>query len=152
MARQMKIISHRGNINGPSPKENKPEHIQIALDLGFDVEIDVWYYPENKGYFWFGHDEEEYLIEERWLKERQDNIWLHAKNIDAVEKLSFTDMNWFWHEKDKMTLTSKGIPWCYPEVYVENGVTVSFDDDIDVPNYIYGICTDNPLYLREKFK
>lgn len=39
----MKIISHRGNLNGPSPKtENTPEQIDFALKKGFDVEIDLW--------------------------------------------------------------------------------------------------------------
>ena len=38
----MILISHRGNINGPNPEmENNPEYIQKALDLGYDVEVDV---------------------------------------------------------------------------------------------------------------
>ncbi len=35
----MRIISHRGNIEGPIPeKENCPEYINSALAQGFDVE------------------------------------------------------------------------------------------------------------------
>ena len=34
-------IAHRGNIDGPSEMENHPDHIAKALDLGFDVEVDV---------------------------------------------------------------------------------------------------------------
>ena len=39
----MIYISHRGNIEGKSEKnENNPEYIMKAVDKGFDVEIDVW--------------------------------------------------------------------------------------------------------------
>ena len=40
----MILISHRGNINGKKPDlENKPEYIQNAIKLGYNVEIDVWW-------------------------------------------------------------------------------------------------------------
>ena len=38
----MILISHRGNLNGPSPKkENTIEYINHALNEGFNVEIDI---------------------------------------------------------------------------------------------------------------
>ena len=37
----MKIIAHRGNINGPSDDENSIEQITTCLDLGYDVEINT---------------------------------------------------------------------------------------------------------------
>ena len=38
----MYFISHRGNISGiDKNNENKPEYIEKALSLGFDVEVDV---------------------------------------------------------------------------------------------------------------
>ena len=40
----MKIISHRGNLTGPDPKqENKPSQILKVLEKGYEVEVDVWY-------------------------------------------------------------------------------------------------------------
>ena len=40
----MKLIAHRGNIEGPDPSiENKPEQIEACLDAGYDVVGDVWY-------------------------------------------------------------------------------------------------------------
>ena len=40
----MKIISHRGNLSGPDPKqENKPSQIINAIQKGYEVEIDVWF-------------------------------------------------------------------------------------------------------------
>ena len=53
----MKIIAHRGNLSGPTQTENHPDQIKKALDLGFDVEIDVWY-KENKVFL--GHDFPQY--------------------------------------------------------------------------------------------
>ena len=40
----MILISHRGNTNGVNhEKENSISYIEDALNLGFDVEVDVWY-------------------------------------------------------------------------------------------------------------
>ena len=38
----MKIISHRGNIEGPnSSTENFPDQINDCINRGYDVEIDL---------------------------------------------------------------------------------------------------------------
>ena len=35
-------ISHRGNIKGPNmDRENRPSYVDAALQLGYDVEVDV---------------------------------------------------------------------------------------------------------------
>ena len=40
----MKLIAHRGNIDGPNVnEENKPEYILQAIEKGYFVEIDLWY-------------------------------------------------------------------------------------------------------------
>ena len=45
----MKLIAHRGNVNGPDPlTENTPEKIESAITAGYDVEIDIWYDEEGK--------------------------------------------------------------------------------------------------------
>ena len=39
----MKLVSHRGNINGPNPEmENDPRYVENTLAKGFSVEVDVW--------------------------------------------------------------------------------------------------------------
>ena len=51
----MKLISHRGNINGKHEKfENNPNYIDTAIEQGYDVEIDVWFISET---FFLGHDD-----------------------------------------------------------------------------------------------
>ena len=37
----MILISHRGNINGPSKDENNPIRIEDVILQGYDVEIDL---------------------------------------------------------------------------------------------------------------
>ena len=39
----MKLIAHRGNIDGPSDDQNDPDYIDNALSLGYDAEICLLY-------------------------------------------------------------------------------------------------------------
>jgi len=56
----MKLIAHRGNIDGPnSSQENRPEYIEAAIAKGYDVEIDIRYDTFNK-ILYLGHDESQY--------------------------------------------------------------------------------------------
>ena len=79
----MFFISHRGNISGPNKKdENKFEYIKNALNLGFDVEIDIWYYKNN---FYLGHDEPIFKVNKFFLLNKK--LWCHAKNLEALLNL-----------------------------------------------------------------
>lgn len=141
----MIIISHRGNLDGRNPNlENNPEYIDFALSKGFDVEIDVWYL---NGSYYLGHDKPDHKVDIGWLK--NENFWCHAKNVDAMEKMMEDGIHYFWHENDRFTLTSKGIPWCYPNNYNKNGIVVILDDSLP-SNLISGVCTDYPLTVRKK--
>ncbi len=71
-------------------------------------------------------------------------MWLHAKNFDACIRLKNTELNWFWHENDKITLTSKNYLWCFPGVYIQDGITVEFGHNKNLPKNILGVCTDFP--------
>jgi hypothetical protein len=142
---KMKIISHRGNLNGSKPKlENSPEYILAALNSGFDVEVDVWL---KSGNLFLGHDTPAYSTNLNFLK--QKGLWCHAKNLDAFTFLLSKRIHTFWHEQDKVTLTSKKVIWCYPNNYISNGITVCLKYK-QVPNFIKGICTDFPLSFKEK--
>jgi hypothetical protein len=106
----MILISHRGNISGPNKvMENNPDYIISALRSGFDVEIDFWC-VKNKLYL--GHDYPQFLIKENFLKKKK--LWCHAKNLEGLVYLSNTNYNYFWHENDSFTITSKGYIWTYP--------------------------------------
>ena len=139
----MKFISHRGNIIGKSPNlENHPIYIQKALDLGYDVEIDIW--MEDWGILFLGHDEPQYDITLDWLKERSSNLWIHCKNIQAVEWFnSIENFNYFWHEKDTLTLTSKNYLWAYPgKQPIKESIAVLPEIYKDNIEDCIGICSD----------
>lgn len=142
------MIAHRGNMNGPNPRnENKPSYIQQALDLGYDVEVDVWLVD---GYPFLGHDDPKWPVDDAFLK--KERLWCHAKNREALEFLVATGTNCFWHEDDKYTLTSKGVIWAYPgQPAGPLGVQVMPERTRDGPDEnAWGICSD--YVILEKIK
>ena len=105
------LISHRGNINGKiNELENNPNYVDKALRLGYDVEIDIWVI---EGQIFLGHDEPQYQVSIDLLYKRKNELWIHCKNIESIEyfnKLMGT-YNYFWHQEDTVTLTSKNFIW-----------------------------------------
>jgi hypothetical protein len=139
----MKIIAHRGNLRGPKPElENNPEYLLIAISKGYDVEVDVWYDKVREQLF-LGHDYPKYPIEDKkFLK--NEHMWCHAKNLDALEFMLKNKIHCFWHEHDERTLTSKGYIWTYPykDTVPEKSVICMISPDDQAPKDCYGICTD----------
>jgi hypothetical protein len=141
----MRLISHRGNINGPNPvRENSPYYIMEAITEGYDVEIDVWLI--NKELF-LGHDEPQYKIDTIWLIDRASKLWVHCKNIDVLIffKNFKQPINYFWHQEDDVTITSLGFFWTYPGKQLTNNSIAVMPEiknfyNIDIS---YGICSDN---------
>jgi len=130
---------------GPNPtEENNPNYIISSILTGFDTEIDLWY---NHNKFYLGHDLPQYEVDLNWLLNFKDKLWIHCKNIDCMNNINSIDFNYFWHDQDLTTLTSKGNPWSQPGIYLKNGITVCLEYT-DLPSEVYGICTDYP----NKFK
>lgn len=104
----MKIISHRGNINGSNEElENTIDYLEKTLKLGYDVEIDIWYHNEN---LYLGHDKPLYKITIDWLINNQDKLWLHCKDENSLFHLKkYQNLNIFYHKSDEFTITSKNI-------------------------------------------
>jgi hypothetical protein len=139
----MILISHRGNLYGRTiDRENTTDFIDEALSLGYDVEIDVWLIQES---FFLGHDRPESAIVLEWLLNRKNKLWVHCKNKESIEYFNINkiDLNYFWHENDLMTLTSKGYMWVFPgNQPIKNSISVMpelFNDDI---NECLGLCSD----------
>jgi len=138
----MILISHRGNINGKNELlENSPFYIDDAIDAGYDVEVDL---RAIEGCFYLGHDESEFGITLQWLNERKDSLWVHCKNLEAIEWFSMIkSFNYFWHEEDKVTLTSKGYVWAYPgNQPIKNSIAVLPEIHNDNIKSCVGICSD----------
>lgn len=140
----MILIAHRGNISGPNPEmENRPEYVKKAIDLGYNVEVDVWY--ENNQLF-LGHDGPQYKIKDDFLD--NDLLWCHAKNTQALQKLIDLGIHYFWHDIDAHTITSRGFVWSYPgSTLTSNSICVmpesapDFYSDKDFKN-CKGVCSD----------
>jgi hypothetical protein len=148
----MIYISHRGNINGRIENvENKPEYVNDTILLGYDVEIDVWFVD---GEWWLGHDTPQYKVSVEWLEERQDKLWIHCKNVEAVVELEsgnkhYDGFNFFWHETDTLTLTSLSFIWVYPgKQPIKGSIAVMPEIHNEDVSQCYGICSD---YI-EKYK
>lgn len=110
----MILISHRGNLQGPNKsRENSTSQIDLVLSLGLDCEIDVWII--NKEIF-LGHDSPMEMVSLEWLIERSSKLWIHCKNLDSLEFFvsSSLSLNYFWHQSDDYTLTSRGFIWAFP--------------------------------------
>jgi hypothetical protein len=136
-------IAHRGNVSGPSPKENHPLHIEEAIYSGFDVEVDVWLIDEN---LWLGHDKPQYMTSKTFLDRYKNSLWIHCKNLAALEY--FVNLKkgykYFWHEEDKYTLTSNGLIWTYPGKSITNKSIIVLRDQEVLPDFCiaFGVCSD----------
>ena len=147
----MFFISHRGNIDGKVLlEENKPAYINHALKLGFDIEIDVWFFQDN---FFLGHDKPQYEVHKDFLTNKK--IWCHAKNIDAIIEFQKHKIHYFWHQKDDITLTSLNYIWTYPGVLLnQKSICVMPEITNYTDTQIYncsGICSDNIQLYKNKF-
>lgn len=148
----MILISHRGNLNGKEKNENSPTLINKRLNENFNVEIDVWY--ENNQ-FYLGHDNPEYKIDINFLM--SSNLWIHCKNYKALSEISkYKNINYFYHNIDNYTLTSKGYIWVFPGKELINNsiavlpeITKYSDEDLKI---CYGICSDNILQYKHLIK
>lgn len=148
----MRFIAHRGNLIGPNPlRENSIDYIEEAISEGFDVEIDLRVEDDQ---CYLGHDDPQYFVTMEWLRKHKDVLWIHCKNLEALEKMSnsMTDFNYFWHQTDDFTLTSNKYIWTYPgKPGMENSILVILeknDKNFDLEYDVFGICTDYP----SKFK
>tara|TARA_Y100001968_G_scaffold250685_1_gene235780 strand:- start:1647 stop:2120 length:474 start_codon:yes stop_codon:yes gene_type:complete len=157
----MRIIAHRANKNGSNPQtENKMESIYKSIESGFDVEIDIRMIQDI---LYLGHDLPENTISLDQIDELSEYLWIHCKNLEALqyfsEKSNNNKYNYFWHDKDAYTLTSKGFIWSYPGSKLSyNSINVMPEWTIKKEEFenikkddIYGICTDYPCLIKKIF-
>jgi hypothetical protein len=147
----MKIIAHRGLLNGPdSNLENLPGQILLSLQAGYDCEIDVRLID---GKWMLGHDNPDFEVPFEFLE--QTGLWLHAKNLEALDYLSTTTLNYFWHQNDDYVITSKGYIWAYPgkPLTARSVMVLPEWEDRTLRNVIgvncFGICSDYPEQIRQ---
>ena len=142
----MKLIAHRGLVNGPHKQfENQPYIVKTALEAGFDCEIDLWVVGDR---LFLGHDEPMYNITIEFLQ--INGLWIHAKSLTTFHWLTASglDLNYFWHENDSYTLTSKGYIWAYPGKALTDRCVMVMPEHVDkslstaLNAECYAICSD----------
>lgn len=103
----MILIAHRGNFNGPNKyRENTISYIEEAIYKGYDAEIDV---RAKKNKIYIGHDQPIDLVTDSWLKKFKNKLWIHCKDPASFDYFNnLKQYNYFWHEDDAFTITSKG--------------------------------------------
>jgi len=143
------LIAHRGNTNGRlESHENEPTYIDLTIKLGYDVETDVWY---KNSILWLGHDNPQYEVNFRWLRDRITKLWIHCKDIKTIEFISNLgyNFNYFYHTDEDVVLTSKGYLWVYPgKQPIKNSISVLPELHNDDYSECIGICSDE----IEKYK
>jgi hypothetical protein len=147
----MKIIAHRGLLNGPdSNLENLPGQILLSLQAGYDCEVDVRLID---GKWILGHDNPDFEVPFEFLE--QTGLWIHAKNLEALDYLSTTTLNYFWHQNDDYVITSRGYIWAYPSkpLTTRSVMVLPEWEDNTLQNVIevdcVGICSDYPEQIRQ---
>tara|TARA_R110000744_G_scaffold342881_5_gene448107 strand:+ start:6791 stop:7234 length:444 start_codon:yes stop_codon:yes gene_type:complete len=140
----MILISHRGNVNGTIPnRENTKVYIQDAIDLGYDVEVDIRF---SDGKFWLGHDTPQYEVGLQWLLDRNDKLWVHCKNFQALTNLINTKLKVFYHTNEEYTIISNLYIWAHNIKNVDNRCIVPLLSRGDLKNWksvdVHGICSD----------
>lgn len=150
----MRLISHRGNVIAKNTfLENDPSYIDMALFDGYDCEVDVRFIDGN---WYLGHDEPEYPISLDWLSERYLKLWVHCKNLEAIQELKrletyngFKQLNYFYHQEDDVTITSHGYIWAHPKIHpLKNSISVMPDDKYDLSE-CYGVCSDSIIKYKK---
>ncbi len=135
----MRLISHRGNVFGPDKqKENKPDQISKVLSMGFDCEIDLWFVDKS---YYLGHDKPTYEVSLDFI--RRKGLWLHCKNFESLRSVP-KNCDYFWHQSDDFTLTSKGYIWTFPEKRVGK-MSIIVDNNANWKNKHYdcfAVCSD----------
>lgn len=149
----MLLISHRGNIDGKNSElENNPEYVLKAIQAGYDVEIDIW--VEGTELF-LGHDKPQFNISLDWLLRFKDRLWLHCKNLKALSYFnSHTDcseLNYFWHEDDKLALTSQNYIWAnIGQQPLQGSIAVMPEILNDDLSECIGVCSDVVIKYKVK--
>ena len=148
-------IAHRGNLDGPNPvTENTKSQVDRCIKEGYDVEIDVRYDSVTKS-FWLGHDEPKEMVNLFWLASNVNQLWIHCKDFTTLHKFAddMPNYNFFWHQGDDYTLTSKKNIWSYPGKPYSNKTVIVMPEETNMDFNLlkatncYGICTDYPTKL-----
>jgi hypothetical protein len=146
----LRLISHRGNTDGPRSDENDPRRLAHVLSqTAYDVELDLRMVGDR---LFLGHDRPDYAIDADFLSKHKERLWIHAKNLEALNWLLGSEYIYFWHQEDDYTLTSNGKIWTYPGKRVCENSIIVIANKSNPPKNVYGVCSDyvDHLFLSNR--
>ena len=151
----MKLISYRGNINGPNPElENTVPYVNDAISEGYVVAVDVWLVDgklylcttrphiastsRSKGYRAGApyHETDESYLE-------NNMILVRARTPDTLARLAKSGRVHCFHTDKQSAVTSQGLLWTTGNVTGPNVLRVSLEGDSISP--CYAVCSN---YIR----
>ena len=138
-------------MTGPNDqRENNIDYVMNALFSGFDIEVDLWVMDNG---LWLGHDKPSYSLPNSSIL-LDDRIWVHTKNLKAADYCKKYGINFFWHQTDDFTITSKGFFWTYPGKDLSKNSIAVLPETVDNWDYsmCYGVCTDYPHRVEERLE
>ena len=114
------------------------------------VEVDVRLID---GQIYLGHDCPQYKVSKDFFLEDSDKFYIHCKNAEALNFFYKNNLGveFFFHEDDEYTITSKGNIWIHPKAsLIKGGILVMPEKRFDIKdaNLVMAVCSD---YV-EKFK
>ena len=152
----MKLISYRGNINGPNPElENTIPYINDAIAEGYVVAVDVWL-ADGKLYLSVGRPHvvsstsrsrgyrvgpPYYEVSESYLENSM--ILARARTPDTLVRLAKNGRVHCFHTNKQSAVTSQGFLWTTRDATGPNVLRVSLEGDPVSP--CYAVCSS---YIR----
>ena len=151
----MKLISYRGNINGPNPElENTAPYINDAISEGYVVAVDVWLIDDklylctarphitstsrSRGY---RTGPPYYETDESYLENSM--ILVRARTPDTLVRLAKNGRVHCFHTNKQSAVTSQGFLWTTRDATGPNVLRVSLEGDPVSP--CYAVCSS---YIR----
>ncbi len=151
----MKLISYRGNINGPNPEsENTVPYVNDAISEGYVVAVDVWLADgklylcttrphiastsRSRGYH---VGPAYYEVSESYLENSM--ILVRARSPDTLVRLAKNGRVHCFHTNKQSAVTSQGFLWTTRDATGPNVLRVSLEGDPVSP--CYAVCSS---YIR----
>ena len=149
----MILISHRGNLNGLNPeRENTKEYVQEAINRGYQVEIDI---RAKNDLLFFGHDTPDREVDQSWLCERREFLWIHCKDFDSLSMLIDSNLRTFFHEKESYSIISNKLIWAHDLSKFNSRCIIPLLSEEQVVSWrqqpVFGICSDFINICMERF-
>tara|TARA_Y100000310_G_C20398109_1_gene676087 strand:+ start:96 stop:782 length:687 start_codon:yes stop_codon:yes gene_type:complete len=149
----MKLISYRGNINGPNPEvENTIPYINDALTEGYAVSVDVWLsrgelylctkrpqLPGSSRSRGYRTGPPYYKVSEQYLENNM--ILVQAGTPETLARLAKNGRIHCFYVSEETAVTSRGLLWTTKDISGSNVLRVNLEGSPMPP--CYAVCSNH---------